>query len=106
MKSAVIFAMYLPTQFRAELYVNAVKKYFPDCDVYIGLNTSFIGAENYLNQRGFNNVVHVDKKLEVTSDASAYQAALKLLKSKNIEYKNVYFMHTKGISYPEPDRWL
>jgi hypothetical protein len=106
MKNAVVVAMFLPNSYRAEVYVNAIRKHFSDCDVYIGLNSSFIGVEQYLNQNGFFNIVYVDKKLEVTSDASAYQAALKLLKSKNQEYKNIYFIHTKGISYPEPERWL
>lgn len=106
MKNAVIFAMYLPNPARAQIYIDALKTYFGDCDVYIGLNSSFIGVEKYLNQHGFFNIVYVNKNLEVASDASAYQAALKLLKSKNIEYKNVYFIHTKGISYPEPERWM
>lgn len=103
---AVVFAAFLPNIQRSQIYMDHLKKHYSDCDVYIGLNSSFPGAEEYLKSNGFHNVIHVPKKLEVNSDASAFQAALLLLRSKNIEYETVYFTHTKGISYADPNSWM
>ncbi len=103
---AVVFAAYLPNVYRSQVYVDHLKKHYSDCDIYIGLNSSFPGAEAYLKFNGFNNIIHVPRRLEVNSDASAFQAALLLLKSKNIEYETVYFTHTKGISYADPNNWM
>ena len=103
--NAVVFAAYFPNRHRVQIYLDTLKKYYKDCDVYIGLNSSFPGANEYLESQGFPNVIQVTKALEVNSDASAYQAALLLLRSTNKNYDIIYFSHSKGTSYPEETRW-
>jgi len=41
----------------------------------------------------------------LNSDASAFQAALLLYKKSNKDYNNIYFIHTKGMSYPSDQQW-
>jgi hypothetical protein len=105
MKNAVIFAGYFPHPHRIDIYLENLKKHFSDCDFYIGLNSSFPGTEEYLNKKGFNNIIHVPTRLEINSDASAFQAALLLFRAKNIEYDNIYFLHSKGTSYVTDVQW-
>ena len=40
----------------------------------------------------------VSEDLNIDSDASAYQLALKLLKESGKEYKLIRFFHTKGVT--------
>lgn len=105
-KNAVVFAAWMPMIYRSTIYLDALHYYFPDCDFYIGLNPSVPEFEQILISRGFINIAKVDPALEVASDASSYQAALKLLKEKNIEYDTVHFLHTKGVSYKNDLQWM
>jgi hypothetical protein len=95
-----------------------VLKHFEDCDVYVGINYGFRikkprvrrkplkerlkDAELWkqeLLKTGLNvNIIDVPASLEATSDASAYQQALKLYRQEGKKYRYCYFMHTKGIT--------
>lgn len=106
MSKALVFAAYIPNIKRCLKYTDQIKASFPDCDVYIGINSSYPLLEQVLMGQGFTNIVGVDKNLEVNSDASAYQAALKLLMASGKTYDTVYFTHSKGSSYPDDTQWL
>lgn len=105
MAKALVFAAYIPDIKRCFTYTDKIKETFGDCDVYIGINSSYPVLEQVIREQGFTNIVSVDKALEVTSDASAYQAALKLLKDSGKVYDTVYFTHSKGTSYADDTQW-
>ena len=107
-KKAVVFAAFFPVVFRAGVYIDALKHYYPlsEYDIYIGLNTSYPGADQMLIRNGFTNIAYTPKHLEVNSDASAFQCALQLLKSSGKEYEIVHFLHTKGVSYGPTQSWM
>jgi hypothetical protein len=104
-KDAVIFAAYMPRIERAHIYIDALKYYYPECDIYIGLNTSVPEFETLLINNGLMNITKVDPNIEVNSDASSFQAALKTLKNTNKNYEKIHFLHTKGVSYPSDAQW-
>jgi len=104
-KDAVVFAAYMPRIDRAFIYIDALKYYYSNCDVYIGLNSSVPEFETLLRNNGFNNITKVDPNIEVNSDASAFQAALKTLKNTNVQYDKIHFLHTKGVSYQSDGQW-
>jgi hypothetical protein len=106
MKRALIFAAYMPNVRRTLKYTDTIKRYFHDCDVYIGINSCTPVFKQLLHGEGFTNTIEVDRSIEVNSDASAYQAALKLLKSQGKQYDTFYFTHTKGASYPDDQQWI
>jgi len=105
MAKAVIMAAFMPQIRRSLAYSDAIKKHYSDCDVYIGINSSPPGFEKILHTQGLTNTVRVNPAIEVNSDASAYQAALKLFKEQNRKYETVYFIHTKGASYADDKQW-
>ena len=81
---------------------DVYRQYFADCDIYVGINGN--PCPEYISylqeqQKIFNlKYVIVPKELEVHTDVSAYQAALKLVKEDRKEYGYVWFAHTKGIT--------
>ncbi len=107
MKNVVIFAAWMPRIDRAQIYVDKLKEHYGDCDVYIGINPGSVPEfEALLRANGFSNIVNVDPEIAVNSDASAFQAALFLLKESGKTYKTVYFLHTKGVSYATDKEWM
>ncbi len=106
MKRALVFASFMPNVRRTLKYTDTIKRYFPDFDVYVGINSCTPLFKQLLHGEGFTNTIEVDKAIEVNSDASAYQAGLKLLKSQGKTYDAVYFTHTKGASYPDDQQWI
>jgi len=105
-KRALVFATYMPNVRRGLKYIDTLKKYFGDFDIYIGQNSCNPVFEQMLHINGLTNTIRVDKSIEVNSDASAYQAGLKLLKSQGKRYDQVFFTHTKGSSYVEDSQWI
>jgi len=104
MKSAVIFATYIPTKDKISIGVemlDKICKYYSDCDIFIGINPScpewVETIESYKDRLNiFYQTVDVDKIIK--SDASAYQTALILYKKIGLEHNLVWFMHTKGVT--------
>lgn len=110
-KNAVVFSTWLPPQvvYRGGLYLSYINEYFKDCDVYIGINhnsdLSWVDMIEYNMPMDNVNISMVDPELAVNSDASGFQTALELLQKSGKKYENVYFMHTKGTSYPFDFQW-
>jgi hypothetical protein len=104
MKNCVIFASYIPD--KSNLYVglqflNYFKDNFKDYDIFVGVNPSCNEWIELLEQfKSELNITYkkVDNNLVVDSDASAYQAALSLLKNNDKQYNTVWFVHTKGVT--------
>jgi hypothetical protein len=102
LKTCIVFAVSIFDE--SKLYVlreflTTFKQYFSECDIYIGINYgSLINVEHIINSYKLNTIVQrVDNvNLYTGSDASAYQAALELLKNSNCLYDIYWFAHTKG----------
>lgn len=104
MKSAVIFATYIPTEDKIPIGIEMLDKiyeHYSDCDIFIGINQScqkwIDTIESYRNKLNiFYQITETDKIIK--SDASAYQTALNLYKKTGLEHDLLWFMHTKGVT--------
>lgn len=101
---ALVFASYVPS--KAKMYIihemfENFQTYFKDAHFYVGINGD--SCQEYINflkdiQKTLNlEFIKVPKYLEVPSDVSAYQSALKLLKENKQKYRYIWFGHTKGV---------
>lgn len=100
---AIIFSSWLKTDCRVcigEEYLDIFKKYFSDCDIYVGINpkTVPLWKEKLEAAKKDLSIIYSDvpSDLYTGSDASGFQRALLLMKENNKEYDTVYFGHTKG----------
>ena len=102
---AIVFASFVPhTQgmLIIEEMFNIYRQYFADCDIYVGINGN--PCPEYLtyldNLKSELNIIYAitPKDLEIPSDVSAYQTALKLLRDSKKEYNYIWFGHTKGMT--------
>jgi len=109
-KNAVVFSSWVPSQYfyRANIYLSFIRDYFSDCDVYIGVNSEsdLVWVDIIESVLPEAQVALVDPSLSLNSDVPGFQSALKLLKDSKNEYENVYFMHSKGMSYPNDATWF
>lgn len=101
MSSCIIFAVAILSkdrEFVLRRFLETFKSKFPDSDLYIGINPGSIdNIEDIINEYGLNTqIAKVDVSLYNKSDASAYQAALKLLYNSGKKYNNYWFVHTKS----------
>lgn len=100
MSSCILFACSVSQdrEFVLRKFLEAFKLKFSNSDIYIGINPeSSINTENIINEYKLNTqIIKVEKSLYNESDASAYQAALKLLYNSNKKYDNYWFVHTKS----------
>lgn len=104
MKSAIIFATYVPSPDKLYIGVEMLDKIyedFKDCDIFIGINPScpewIETLEKYKEKLNiYYSETEPDKV--ISSDASAYQTALKLYKDIGKKYDLVWFMHMKGVT--------
>jgi hypothetical protein len=110
-KNAVVFSSWLPPQvvYRGGLYLSYIKEFFKDCDIYIGVNhnsdLSWVDMiELNMNMENVN-ITLVDPELSVNSDVSGFQVALDAMRNSGKQYDTVYFMHSKGTSYPFDHQW-
>lgn len=121
MTDALLFSAYLPNQsilpdheksdrlYIGMEFLKCFKKHFADVDLYVGINPGttpeFITLlEQERDSFKSLNYTTVPDELYCRSDASGYQAALKLLKESGKEYDLVWFGHTKGGHYNDPFR--
>lgn len=100
--SCVVFACTILSQDRLHVLQEFLKEFergFADCDVYVGINPDSISnvedviGESKIHLKG---VIRADRELYTQSDASAYQAALKLIRDSKETYETYWFVHTKG----------
>jgi hypothetical protein len=101
MSSCIIFATAIfskEREFVLRHFLETFKNKFSDSDLYIGINPgSLNNIEDIISEYKLNTqTVRVDASLYNNSDASAYQAALKLLHDSNKQYDNYWFVHTKS----------
>lgn len=108
MKTCVIYAAYIPNSPKLNVireFFSVFKSQFHDADFYIGINPGSIpNTINTIKEYGLNcQFVNAQENLDTTTDASAYQAALKLLKDSGNKYDVYWFGHTKGGSNPREE---
>jgi hypothetical protein len=108
--NAVVFSSWMPSNaiHRGNIYLSYIRDYFGDCDVYIGINSNSDLAwvdmiESILPEA---QIALVDPEMTVDSDVPGFQVALNTLKNSGNVYDKVYFMHSKGISYPSDSQWF
>jgi hypothetical protein len=79
-------------------FLETFESKFPDSDLYVGINPgSLDNIEDIISEYKLNSqTARVDVSLYNNSDASAYQAALKLLRDSGKQYDNYWFVHTKS----------
>lgn len=101
MKSCVVFAASIFDSTRLNVireFFSSFKTNFGDADFYIGINHGSIpNMENVIKEYELNcYFIQGIPELYTKTDASAYQAALKLLKQSGNKYDIYWFAHTKG----------
>jgi hypothetical protein len=102
MKKCIIFASHIPTSdklFVGEESLNKFINFFSEYDIYIGINNSC--REWYDCIKKYSEKLNIfyettPEHLLIDSDASAFQTALRLLKSTGNKYEIYWFGHTKG----------
>jgi len=101
MKSCIIFATAILSEdreFVLRRFLETFECKFSDSDLYIGINPgSLHNIEDIVSEYKLNTkTARADVSLYNGSDASAYQAALKLLRNSGKTYDNYWFIHTKS----------
>lgn len=108
-KNAVVFSSWVQSNVlhRGNIYLSFIRDYFGDCDVFIGINSGSDLAWVDMIEANLPNaqIALVDPELSLDSDTAGFQAALGLMKSSDVTYDKVYFMHSKGMSYPSDSTW-
>jgi len=102
---ALVFASYVPNHAGMKIIhemFDVYMQYFADCDIYVGINGNpcpeYIEYLDSLKDKLNITYSITPKKLEINSDVSAYQTALKLLKESEKTYEYIWFGHTKGMT--------
>jgi hypothetical protein len=101
---ALVFASHVPTvkgmKIIEEIF-DVYRQHFADCDIYIGINGNtcpeYIEYLERLKSELNIKYAITPEELEVKSDASAFQTALKLMKDSGFKYNLIWFGHTKGM---------
>src|ERR1700690_10413 len=107
MKVAVLLAAFPSNDYTVELgtqYIELLQKNFKDADIYVGINESLYQHQliQALDASGLQvKYALTPNELVTSSDASAYQTALRLLKSSRCKYDLCFFMHYKGATYQD-----
>jgi hypothetical protein len=107
-KHCVIFSSWITENSLplGEYYLDILKKYHEDSDVFIGVNNkSCTSWVDMLTQRNFIFEVNTSS-INIDSDVSGFMAALNIFKRSQTKYKAVWFAHTKGSSYSSPEKSL
>jgi len=86
--------------------MTALKQNLPDADYFVGINSdSFAGtSESILRHITPVAMETVPSVLNLKSDASAYQLAIKLLRESGRRYDLYWFIHTKGSYHNRDER--
>lgn len=101
MKSCVVFAVTIfdvSKLYVLREYLDVFKRDYSNCDIYIGINHGSVNEiESVIDSYQLNTFsIRNTEDLYNTSDASAYQVALKHLKASGNRYDLYWFAHTKG----------
>jgi len=102
---ALVFSSFVPSKDKMSIVkeiFNVFIEYFSDVDFYIGINgdpcPEYLAYLESLKPTLNIEYAIVPKSLEVPSDVSAYQLALKLLHDSKKEYELIWFGHLKGVT--------
>ena len=104
MPDAIVFAAYCPDTpvalKVASHCIEMMQLHHSDSDIYMGVQPGCSPRfQTLLDQSGLRvQVRHVEPHLAVSSDASAFLAALALMKDAGKSYERVWFAHSKGSS--------
>jgi hypothetical protein len=102
MNSCVLFSCTITKHSRLHVlreFIEALSRNFKNSDVFVGINyNSLPETENILKSSGLKikGIERASEELYTESDASAYQAALRLLKKSRYTYDFYWFVHTKS----------
>jgi len=101
MSSCILFASTIlnhEREFVLRRFLETFKTHFNTSDLYIGINpNSIFNTESIIEEYNLNTqTIRVKPELYSESDASAYQAALKLLYDSKKQYDTYWFVHTKS----------
>jgi hypothetical protein len=101
MSSCIIFAATILSherEFVLRRFMETFQTKFNSADLYVGINPNSIpNAESIIKEYNLNTqTVRVTQELYCESDASAYQAALRLLFDSKKQYDTYWFVHTKS----------
>jgi len=101
MSSCVVFSATIISSdrlFVLRRFLETFKSKFPESDVYIGINpVSIPEVESVILEYELPaQMTRADISLYNESDASGYQAAIKLLYDSDKRYDNYWFVHTKS----------
>lgn len=101
MSSCIIFSATIinpEREFVLRRFLETFKAKFSDCDIYVGINpVSIPNLESIILEYGLNvQIATADFSLYNESDASGYQAAIKLLYDSGKRYDTYWFVHTKS----------
>jgi hypothetical protein len=101
MSSCILFASTIlnhEREFVLRRFLETFKTHFNTSDLYIGINPNSISnTESIIEEYNLNTqTIRVKPELYSESDASAYQAALKLLYDSKKQYDTYWFVHTKS----------
>jgi hypothetical protein len=109
MKNCILFAAGVSNP--GKLYIinelfGALKKNLPDADYFAGINANSSAGtgEAILAQITPLAMQTVPEDLKLSSDASSFQLALKLLRESGRRYDLYWFVHTKGGYNPREER--
>lgn len=107
MRPGIILASYPVSQHALDIgrrFIRIYETYFPEAVLYIGINSAPLMNEWAEIFQASSLEVYYDitpRDLEICSDASAYQTALRLYKEKGIEHNLVWFNHFKSVTHRE-----
>jgi len=101
-RSSVLFAIGIDNNTKLYVlneYLEMLRDQFSDCDIYTGINFGTDPSiESILDKSGLNIIYEriTDPTFHVSSDASSYQVALRLMMDSGKTYDVTWFVHTKG----------
>ncbi len=101
MSSCILFACSIAEgrEFVLTEFLDRFLKTHKDCDIYVGINPCKNRNDlvEIINQYDLKtNIIDVNPDQYSNSDASAFQASLKLLLESGKKYDNYWFVHTKS----------
>jgi len=109
MKHCILFAAGLADEGRIYIVdelMTALKENLPNADYFVGINTDSCAGTSESILRHVTPVAMgtVPTAINVKSDASAFQLAMRLLRESDRRYDLYWFIHTKGGYHNRDDR--
>lgn len=101
MKTAVVFSSYVPSQDKLwvgqEILGGIKSKIGDDCQIFAGVNPPVLNEWLDVLRTYTSNIEITPERLVISSDASAFQSALRAYQPHTGKFDLIIFLHTKGI---------